>query len=47
MRSLCISLAAAAVSYVVVERPALSLKNRSRRLFATWRPVGLPAEVVR
>ncbi len=41
------SLAAAAVSYVVVERPALSLKDRSRRLFATWRPVGLPAEVVR
>ena len=41
------SVAAAAVSYVVVERPALSLKDRSRHLFATWRPVGLPAEVAR
>ncbi|HEX6421938.1 MAG TPA: acyltransferase family protein [Acidimicrobiales bacterium] len=41
------SVAAAAVSYVLVERPALSLKDPSRRLFATWRPVGLPAEVAR
>jgi peptidoglycan/LPS O-acetylase OafA/YrhL/4-amino-4-deoxy-L-arabinose transferase-like glycosyltransferase len=37
------SLAAAAVSYVVVERPALALKDRGTRLFAAWRPVGLPA----
>jgi peptidoglycan/LPS O-acetylase OafA/YrhL len=39
------SVAAAAVSYVVVERPALALKDRGTRLFATWRPVGLPAGV--
>lgn len=39
------SLAAAAVSYVLVERPALALKDRSRHLFADWRPVGLPSEV--
>jgi hypothetical protein len=30
---------------VVVERPALGLKDRSQRIFATWRPVGLPADV--
>ena len=41
------SVAAAAVSYVLVERPALSLKDRRRRLFAAWRPVGLPVEVTR
>jgi peptidoglycan/LPS O-acetylase OafA/YrhL len=41
------SVVAAAVSYVLVERPALSLKDRRRRLFADWRPVGLPAEVTR
>ena len=41
------SVAAAAVSYVLVERPALSLKDRRRKLFATWRPVGLPAETAR
>jgi len=39
------SLVAAAISYVVVERPALALKDRRTRLFARWRPVGLPAEV--
>jgi peptidoglycan/LPS O-acetylase OafA/YrhL len=37
------SVAIAAVSYLVVERPALALKDRHRRLFAAWRPVGLPA----
>jgi len=37
------SVLAAAVSYVVVERPALALKDRDHRLFADWRPVGLPA----
>ena len=36
------SIAAAAVSYYVVERPALALKDRHHRLFAGWRPVGLP-----
>jgi peptidoglycan/LPS O-acetylase OafA/YrhL len=41
------SLAAAAISYLVVERPALALKDRRTRLFASWRPVGLPAEVAR
>lgn len=41
------SVVAAAISYVVVERPALALKDRRRRLFATWRPVGLPAEAAR
>ena len=41
------SLVAATISYVLVERPALSLKDRRRRIFATWRPVGLPAEVAR
>lgn len=39
------SLVAASISYVVVERPALALKDRRLRLFASWRPVGLPAEV--
>ncbi|HET6952331.1 MAG TPA: acyltransferase family protein, partial [Acidimicrobiales bacterium] len=39
------SIAVAAVSYVLVERPALALKNRHHRLFAGWRPVGLPADV--
>ncbi len=43
--TLVFSVAAAAVSYVVVERPALALKDRGTRLFATWRPVGLPAGV--
>jgi len=37
------SVAAAGVSYVVIERPALALKDRHKRLFADWRPVGLPA----
>ena len=37
------SVAVAAVSYVLVERPALSLKDQRRRLFDEWRPVGLPA----
>jgi peptidoglycan/LPS O-acetylase OafA/YrhL len=39
------SIALAAVSYFVIERPALALKDRHRRLFAAWRPVGLPAGV--
>ncbi len=38
-----VSVAAAAVSYYLVERPALALKDRHHRLFAGWRPVGLPA----
>jgi peptidoglycan/LPS O-acetylase OafA/YrhL len=37
------SVAVAAVSYFVVERPALALKDRHRRLFSAWHPVGLPA----
>jgi peptidoglycan/LPS O-acetylase OafA/YrhL/4-amino-4-deoxy-L-arabinose transferase-like glycosyltransferase len=37
------TVAVAAVSYVLVELPALSLKDRRRRLFDEWRPVGLPA----
>jgi peptidoglycan/LPS O-acetylase OafA/YrhL len=41
------SVVAATISYVLVERPALALKDRSRRLFDTWRPVGLPSEAVR
>jgi peptidoglycan/LPS O-acetylase OafA/YrhL len=40
------SVAIAALSYVVIERPALALKDRHRRLFTGWRPVGLPAETV-
>ena len=32
------------MSYVVIERPALALKDRHHRLFAEWRPVGLPAD---
>jgi peptidoglycan/LPS O-acetylase OafA/YrhL/4-amino-4-deoxy-L-arabinose transferase-like glycosyltransferase len=38
------SVAAAAVSYVVIERPALALKDGHHKLFAGWRPVGLPAD---
>jgi peptidoglycan/LPS O-acetylase OafA/YrhL/4-amino-4-deoxy-L-arabinose transferase-like glycosyltransferase len=38
------TLAAAALSYLLVERPALALKDRRARLFARWRPVGLPAD---
>ncbi len=41
--TICGSVAAAAVSYVLVERPALTLKDRNRRLFDEWRPVGLPS----
>ncbi|MGH9234150.1 MAG: acyltransferase family protein [Acidimicrobiales bacterium] len=41
------SIAAAAISYAVVERPALALKDRRTRLFASWRPVGLPTGVGR
>jgi peptidoglycan/LPS O-acetylase OafA/YrhL/4-amino-4-deoxy-L-arabinose transferase-like glycosyltransferase len=37
------TVAVAAVSYVLVERPALRLKDRRRRLFDEWHPVGLPA----
>ena len=40
------SIAAAAI-YAVVERPALALKDRRTRLFASWRPVGLPTGVGR
>ncbi|HEX5366998.1 MAG TPA: acyltransferase family protein [Acidimicrobiales bacterium] len=40
------SVAAAGLSYVLVERPALALKDRHHRLFATWRPAGLPDPVV-
>jgi peptidoglycan/LPS O-acetylase OafA/YrhL len=38
------SVVAASLSYVLVERPALALKDRDHRLFANWRPVGLPAD---
>jgi peptidoglycan/LPS O-acetylase OafA/YrhL/4-amino-4-deoxy-L-arabinose transferase-like glycosyltransferase len=38
------TVAVAAVSYYLVERPALLLKDRDRKLFAAWRPVGLPAD---
>lgn len=38
------SVAVAGISYLVVERPALSLKDKKRRLFPAWRPVGLPAD---
>ena len=38
------SVAAAAVSYVVIERPALALKDGHHKLFGGWRPVGLPAD---
>ena len=34
----------AAVSYWLVERPALLLKDRDRKLFAGWRPVRLPRD---
>jgi peptidoglycan/LPS O-acetylase OafA/YrhL len=44
--TLVVSVAVAAVSYLVIERPALALKDRHRRLFSEWRPVGLPAEAV-
>jgi peptidoglycan/LPS O-acetylase OafA/YrhL/4-amino-4-deoxy-L-arabinose transferase-like glycosyltransferase len=36
------SVVLAAVSYWLVERPALLLKDRDRKLFAGWRPVRLP-----
>src|SRR5690606_19973179 len=39
------SVAAAGLSYLPVERPALAFKDPRRRMFAGWRPVGLPAEV--
>ena len=39
------SVVAAGLSYLLVERPALSFKDPRRRMFAGWRPVGLPAEV--
>ncbi|HKH04105.1 MAG TPA: acyltransferase family protein [Acidimicrobiales bacterium] len=34
----------AGLSYLIVERPALSLKDKRRKLFPDWRPVGLPAD---
>ena len=40
------SIVAAAISYVLVERPALTLKDRRRRLFDSWQPVGLPDAAV-
>jgi peptidoglycan/LPS O-acetylase OafA/YrhL len=39
------SVALAGASYLTVERPALGLKDRHRKLFATWRPVRLPTDV--
>jgi peptidoglycan/LPS O-acetylase OafA/YrhL len=44
--TLVVSVAVAAVSYLVIERPSLALKDRHRRLFSEWRPVGLPADAV-
>ena len=46
MLAFCVvgSIALAAVSYWLVERPALLLKDRDRKLFAEWRPVGLPVD---
>jgi peptidoglycan/LPS O-acetylase OafA/YrhL len=41
------SVAVAGISYLVVERPALSLKDKRRRLFPDWQPVGLPADAER
>jgi peptidoglycan/LPS O-acetylase OafA/YrhL len=38
------SVAAAAVSYLALERPALRLKDGRRRPFAGWRPVRLPVD---
>jgi peptidoglycan/LPS O-acetylase OafA/YrhL len=38
------SILLAAVSYYLVERPALLLKDRDRKLFASWRPVRLPGD---
>jgi len=38
--------ALAAVSYFVVERPALRLKDRKGPLFAGWQPLGLPADAL-
>jgi peptidoglycan/LPS O-acetylase OafA/YrhL/4-amino-4-deoxy-L-arabinose transferase-like glycosyltransferase len=37
------SAALAGASYLVVERPALGLKDRHRKLFGSWSPVRLPA----
>lgn len=44
--TLLVSVAAAGASYLLVERPALSLKDKRRKLFPDWRPVGLPAGAV-
>jgi peptidoglycan/LPS O-acetylase OafA/YrhL/4-amino-4-deoxy-L-arabinose transferase-like glycosyltransferase len=38
------TVAAAAISYFVIERPALALKDGHHKLFGGWRPVGLPAD---
>jgi peptidoglycan/LPS O-acetylase OafA/YrhL len=38
------TVAVAAVSYYLVERPVLSLKDRDHKLFAGWAPVALPAD---
>ena len=39
------SIAVAGISYVLVERPALLLKDRDRKLFGDWHPTDLPADV--
>ena len=44
--TLVVSVVVAGASYLIVERPALSLKDKRRKLFPDWRPVGLPAGAV-
>lgn len=39
-----VSTVVAGLSYLAVERPALSLKDRRRKLFPDWQPTGLPAD---
>ena len=43
--SLVGSILLAAISYYLVERPALLLKDRDRKLFSSWQPVRLPWDV--
>jgi hypothetical protein len=38
------TVAVAGLSYLLVERPALLLKDRDRKLFSDWQPEGLPAD---
>ena len=40
------SVAAAALSYVLLERPALGLKDRDGALLRGWRPLGLPPDAL-